>query len=89
MATIYQILATKNDTNGNPRRRTAAYDTNTGDMIALRDHGYSGPGLPRGGEQLPGVDITPGQYRDLRKLAKEKDLPSWAIGTDGKVINKP
>jgi hypothetical protein len=67
----------KNDRNGNPRRVFVALDE-SGHVLAADDEGYAGsPGWVRechgrGLWELP-LDVTPGQYRELRKLGAAID----------------
>lgn len=71
MARFAQHLRCTNDTNGNPRRIWAIHDTNDGDPgVTYVDEGYSGRAAVKGLPEIPGVEITPGCYRELKRLAQ-------------------
>lgn len=67
---FFQHLGTTNDTNGNPRRVYVVYDAD-GFVCAVYNEGYRGiPKEIKGLTQLPGFNITPGDYRECVRLAK-------------------
>jgi hypothetical protein len=71
---IYQIYICDNDRNGNPRRLTVEYSPVNGNIVAVREHGYSGDKIPCEGPDiivLAAVNITPADYRLTRNLARE------------------
>lgn len=64
------------DTNGNPRRGWATIDHRSGNMIDFVDEGYRGRSAlsrecPRCVEG-PEFQVTPGEYRDLKRFANDK-----------------
>jgi len=79
---LAMAVGTTNDTNGNPRRGWAIYDTD-GWLVAFVDHAYRGlPAVrkPYGWLPVTGeITITPGQYRELRKFDTPQGYrhPTW------------
>ncbi len=76
-------LRTTNDTNGNPRRIFVVLSR--GNLAGLFDEGYSGEhSIPdkQMRESYGGLtfDITPGEYRALKKMAKEGVKGNPAFG---------
>lgn len=69
-AILAVYLGAPNDTNGNPRRGWAIYDVD-GDFVSFVDEGYAGQGVLQiaypGIKSTGRIDITPAQYRSLRK----------------------
>ena len=64
------------DTNGNPRRGWVTINTRKGDMVDFLDEGYHGRSAltsecPRCVEG-PEFAVTPGEYRQLNKFARDK-----------------
>jgi hypothetical protein len=65
------------DVNGNPRRGWVMTNCRNGSMVDFVDEGYHGdsylerdyPHAVKG----PNLKVTPGEYRDLKKFAREKD----------------
>jgi hypothetical protein len=79
------------DTNGNPRRGWAAINCRSGDMVDFVDEGYTGRAsltrkYPRAVEG-PVFQVTPGEYRDLKKFGRELDKKKPNLGR-GKTMAK-
>lgn len=64
MRFLAQILRTKNDTNGNPRRITLVYTLPSGEAIQVLDQGDQ---IPREMPVLPSISIPASEYRRLLK----------------------
>ncbi len=77
MKNLTQNLRAPNDTNGNPRRLWVIYNTETGEIVSVRDEGYRGrPDRTAMAElvELPSVEIAASEYRAWVRLAKERNI---------------
>lgn len=83
----YQLLSTKHDVNGNPRRvyivskmETAPHNENCrwSSWAAVIDQGYSGTKYIRElfpfAHELPQVNIAPSEYNRIIRVGKEKNI---------------
>lgn len=72
------------DTNGNPRRGWATINPRTGDMVDFVDEGYRGSSALKGAcpkcVEGPEFQVTPGEYRDLKKFAREQGKKKPNLG---------
>lgn len=64
------------DVNGNPRRGWMITSCRKGSMVDFVDEGYHGNGILRRqyphATEGPELAVTPGEYRNLKKIAREK-----------------
>lgn len=69
---IYQVIGTKHDRNGNPRRVTLAYDGWTGAIVGYHIDDYSGCGVVGDGRSrmLPQVQVDHKEFKTLLTMAK-------------------
>ncbi len=72
------------DTNGNPRRGWVITGCHKGAMEDFVDEGYHGTSIlrrehPRAVEG-PELRVTPGEYRDLKRFAREKEKKKPELG---------
>lgn len=72
------------DANGNPRRGWATINPRTGDMVDFVDEGYKGSSALRSEcpkcVEGPEFQVTPGEYRDLKKFARERSKKKPELG---------